>query len=149
MTMKGTLCLTSIPNLYLLLGASHPIPVPANGDSPNCTCTHYWDVHPHLYLLPALPPESAPVLRPLSVPVYVMGPSHPYLYVLLGLLSVLIMGIPIHTHIWYWHSHLSLYPLLGPLPITIHIMGPLIHTCTLGPVPIPILITGTPAHTSA
>lgn len=142
--MRGTLRLTSIPNLYLLLEAPHPKTISANRDSPNCT--YYCDIHPHLVLLPGLPPESAPVPRPFSASVYVMRPSHPYLYLLLGLLSVPIMGIPIHIHTWYWDPHRSLYPLPGPLSISIHIMGPLIHTCTLGPVPIPI--TGTLTHTS-
>lgn len=41
---------------------------------------------------------------------------------------------------------MSLYPLPGPLSIPIHIMGPLIHTCTLGSVP--ISITRTLTHTS-
>lgn len=146
--VKAPLCLNSIPNLYLLLEAPHPKPTPANRDSPNCTCIYYCDIHPHLYLSLGLPPESAPVPRPLSVPVYVMGPSHPYLYLLVGLLSVSIMRIPIHTRTWYWDPHTSLYPLPGPLSIPTDMMGPLSHTCTLGPVPTPILITGTPTPTS-
>lgn len=131
--MKGTLCLTSLPSLCRLLEAPHPKPIPANRDFSNCTCTYYCDIQAHPYLLPGLPPECAPVPRPFYVPVYVMGPFHPYLYLLLGLLSVSIMGTPIHTGTCYWDSHMSLYLLPGPLSIPIHIMGPLIHTCYWGP----------------
>lgn len=132
-TMKGTLCLTSLSSLCQLLEASHPKCIPANRDSPNCTCTYYCDIQAHPYLLLGLSPERAPVPRSLYVPIYVMGPFHPFLCLLLGLLSVPIIVVPLHTHTWY----------LGPLHESVPITRTLINTYTHYGAPHPYLYSGT------
>lgn len=81
-----SILLTGTPNLYLLLGAPHPVPIPATG-LPSHTHTQYWD--PNLYLYP--------LLGPLSVPL-------PF------------TGTLAHTCIHYRGPCLYPYPLPGPRP---------------------------------
>lgn len=135
-TMKGTLLCPCTPNLYLLLEAPHPKPIPANRDSPNYTSTYYCDIYSHPYLLLGLPPESAPVPRPLSVPVYVGAfPSIP----------VLVTGIAVCTH--YGDPHPYSHLVLGLLHESVPIIGTLINTYRHYGAPHPYLYSWTCAHT--
>lgn len=75
-TSHSTL-LSRTPNLCLLLGAPHPVPIPATGIS-QLHSNHCCDLHPHPYLVPGPPPVPVPITGT-PVCTYYRDP-HPYLH---------------------------------------------------------------------